>query len=75
MTVIIQGQKSNEWKYDFLINKASLYFNTSFLFDFHWLIDFWYYFDDSMSFSRSFSRSKGQFEGQNYEKMIFSKCK
>ena len=68
--VIIQGQRSNvKVKYDFLTNKATNKCNTSISFNFDWEIHFWYYLNNSMSSSRS----KGPFEGQIDENVIFNK--
>ena len=53
----------------FLANKATNECNTSILCDFDWKTHFCYYFNNS----RSSSRSKGQFQGQIVENVIFNK--
>ena len=56
-------------KYDFSTNEARNKCNTSIPCDFDWAIHFWNYFN----YSRSSSRSKGQFQGQIKGDIIFTK--
>ena len=56
-------------KYDFSRNEARNKCNTSFPCNFYWAI----HFGNSFYYTRSFSRPKGQFQGQARENISFNK--
>ena len=67
--VYSRSKVNNKVKYDFSTNEARNKCNTSFSCDIYWAIHLCNYFE----YSRSSSRSKGQFQGHVSKNIIFNK--